>query len=351
VSRSSIALADPRTRLDLAFLEAPGGFAWWYADALDASGTGFVLIWSYGLPFIPGSPERPADHLPALNLALYREGRPDFYLLTRYRPEEVQHEGGLIRMDRSRFETAFDGERLRVRVNLDCDVPRGAPLLGQIELSGSVPRFASERGSPHLWSPLSPSAHCTARFSCGPRTLAFEGPAYHDFNASEVPLTDLGIERWSWGRLSGPGESAMIYYVLWRERGAPEAYAIELGEGRARVHREVHVEEEEPARGRYGLPYSRRLALSAAGAPLFSVRTVRVVEDGPFYLRSMVEFAGRAGLGFSEWVLPARIDVPWQRSFVRMRIHDRSGPNSWLLPLFSGSHGLSRIARLLGRRR
>jgi len=40
--------------LDRRLLEAPGGFAWWYLDALDARGDGLVVIWSFGLPFLPG---------------------------------------------------------------------------------------------------------------------------------------------------------------------------------------------------------------------------------------------------------------------------------------------------------
>lgn len=42
------------------------------------------------------------------------------------------------------------------------------------------------------------------------------------------------------------------------------------------------------------------------------------------------------GFGIYEFVQPGRIDLPWQRPFVRMRTHRVGDENSALLPLFSG---------------
>ena len=43
-------------------LDTPG-FAWWYLDVVDAEGTGLVLIWSFGLPFLPDPVARAGDRL------------------------------------------------------------------------------------------------------------------------------------------------------------------------------------------------------------------------------------------------------------------------------------------------
>ena len=77
-----IGLADPRGPLDRTLLDAPGGFAWWYMDAVDVHANGCVLIWSFGLPFLPGrgssarrgAPRTPRSD-PSLNIALYKEGK------------------------------------------------------------------------------------------------------------------------------------------------------------------------------------------------------------------------------------------------------------------------------------
>ena len=65
-----------------------------------------------------------------------------------------------------------------------------------------------------------------------------------------------------------------------------------------------------------------------------------LVDDGPFYLRFLVDAEdgvnGCRGRGFAERVVPANVDRPWQRPFVRMRTFATDGDNSMWLPLFSG---------------
>ena len=69
---------DPRFPAPEA-LTAPGGFVWWYLDLTDGAGNGVVLIWSFGLPFLPGyadaarkgQGQSPASR-PSLNVAVYK---------------------------------------------------------------------------------------------------------------------------------------------------------------------------------------------------------------------------------------------------------------------------------------
>ena len=49
-----LSLTSPDTPLDRTLLDVAGGFAWWYLDLVDERGDGLVLIWSFGLPFLPG---------------------------------------------------------------------------------------------------------------------------------------------------------------------------------------------------------------------------------------------------------------------------------------------------------
>ena len=67
------------------------------------------------------------------------------------------------------------------------------------------------------------------------------------------------------------------------------------------------------------------------------------VDEGPFYLRFMVdavcEITKERGHGIAELVKPDRIHIAPFQPFVRMRVHQVDGPNSFLLPLFTGAGG------------
>ncbi|MCA9549578.1 MAG: hypothetical protein KC933_06050 [Myxococcales bacterium] len=348
-------LADPSAPLPSTLLDAPGGFAWWYVDHLDEAGNGLVCIWSFGLPFLPGyldaarrgAPERPRAR-PSLNLALYAEGKPTFYLLQAYPEEEATWRGDTWRLGASRFHLEGEDGRRHLRAELDLPLPRGGRLRGLLALEGPTPvtEQADDPDHPHLWSPVTGPATLQADLHIGDEHHRLAGPAYHDRNGGTVPLDRLGIGRWTWGRFVTDG-STRIYYVLWPEAGGPpQAWGVELGaEGQVRRYPNLQVTLQDEVRARYGVRHPRRVTLHQGDAPWIDVRTEAVVDDGPFYLRTLVRDGDARGIG--EWVVPARVDRAWQRPFVRMRVHQPAGPNSMWLPLFAGP-AQGRLRRLLG---
>jgi carotenoid 1,2-hydratase len=369
-----ITLSDPRVPLDAAYLDAPGGFLWWYVDLLDDAGNGFVLIWSFGLPFLPGymqaarrsRPEAPRER-PSLNVALYRDGKPTFYLLQEYSRDDaewmVDGDRETWRFGRSRIESVMHAGNRTVSVALDCPVPAAkAPLTGEITLSGCVPRLrpsdAIHVGPRHEWCPVVGPAECRARFvyDAG-EELVVSGLAYHDRNGGDAPLDRLGIREWTWGRVVDAGALA-IHYVVWPEEvgAAPLAWSTYLAaDGEAHHVAHAALELEPAVRAVYGMRYVPQMSITSAGPAALgegrtSITTESIVDDGPFYLRTLTRTArsGRAHqLGFSEWVRPSRIDLDHHRPFVRMRVHDVEGPNSIWLPLFSGPRR-GRVKRLFG---
>ena len=100
------------------------------------------------------------------------------------------------------------------------------------------------------------------------------------------------------------------------------------------------------------LGWHRQIDVDATtlGGTRFTVTQNLPVDSGPFYLRFLVrgrDSAGQEGVGVSEVVAPARIDLAWMRAMVRLRVSsDR--PGSWLQPLFTGPMA-SRPARFLGQ--
>lgn len=345
------------------------GFLWWYLDLVDAHGNGVVLIWSWGLPFLPGRiharraqrPE-PAHTAPSLNVVCYRNHREDFYLLQRLAPEDAhwdQEADGhhTWRWGRTVISSSRESGQVCLRVALDVDVPTSSsPLRGTLNLRGPqrgpLPH-ATPPTSPHVWCPIVPLGWGEADLTQGTRRWQVQGRAYHDLNHSTVCLAHLGIDRWVWGR-AGDDQETWIYYLLWptHEQASPELHLLRhTPEGD--VHQTTpQVTLDAPLRKRgFGMRHVSDFTLDGGDLGSLRVHTEGVVDDGPFYLRSLTRVTlpdGREVAGVEEAVEPARIDLDRHRPLVRMRVHDTTGNNSFWLPLFSGPRE-GRWSRLLTR--
>ncbi len=359
-------LSPPDRALPPALAECPGGFAWWYVDILDHEGNGLVLIWSFGLPFLPGylaaardgAPELPAQR-PSLNLALYRRGRLAYYQLQEYAPDSCSWDGEEQRFGRSVLRSSVrDGQRV-MEAEICCDVPGGSETLqGVVRLEGPA-RRGTDEATPstlhtHDWSPLVGPARGQARFNLdGSSYFRLDGRGYHDRNGSASPFDRLNIHHWIWGR--APFEDReVIFYLLWpRGGGPPELHGLEIDERGFTYRSRLEARLSRKRRAVFGMPFWREVELRREGSPWLRVSLDNNVDDGPFYLR----FSGRAedrrgdtAPACVELVRPDRVDIGYQRPFVRMRVDQTAGSNSVLMPLFAGPGGgsLWRLARRLG---
>ncbi|HEX2203808.1 MAG TPA: hypothetical protein VHG91_10945 [Longimicrobium sp.] len=359
-----IDLGDTRAPVPPDVLRAPGGFAWWYADLVTPGGDGAVLIWSYGLPFLPGyasAARRGAGELPAsrpsVNLAVYRGGAPAFYLLQEHAPapEGEGRPAGVQEIGGCRFVRTFDGRYCTLGADLDLALPgTRARLTGTFRLRG-VARLSPESGpaadAPHLWTPMTGPAEGEVRLEVGGCPFVeLAGRAYHDRNHGRVPLHDLGIARWMWGRVP-LARTERIYYLLWPSSSAarPVCLGVEIGEDGETRRVEVEAELVRERRGLSGVARPERILLRAGRRPWLIVDHARTVEAGPFYLRLLSRGTtgeGESALGWSELCVPDRVDLPLHRPLVRMRVHRAQGPNSRWLPLFTGPRE-GRVGRLL----
>lgn len=355
---SLLTVAPPSPEFPRGVLDAPGGFMWWYADMIDAGGNGLVLIWSFGLPFLPGyagaarrgEPQKPQDR-PSLSVALFEAGKLVCYLLHEFDPGEAQWEGSHWRFGASTFDTVVvDGVR-SLHVELDCPLPGDQQLTGTVVLRG-VARLAStddRQELHHDWSPLTGPAEGRARLWAGDLAYTYDGRGYFDGNAGAKPLHDTGIAAWTWGRIPFEDHEA-IYYVLWRELDAsPQASGVIIdAEGQLR-RLQLAVDVESESLGLAGLRYPSRLRLSTIDGPWLSVTAQSRLDDGPFYLRYLIEAQGAAHdpvIGIGEYCRTDRIDLARHRPLVRMRVQRGDGDNSIWLPLFAGPRP-GRVQRLL----
>lgn len=347
--------------VDAALARAPGVFLWWYVDLVTPEGDGAVAIWSYGLPFLPGHAAGaragrpvPAASRPSVNLAVYRAGRPAFYLLQEHPPAPPEALAGLDleqRIGGCTFRREVREGRCTLDAALDLALPGGGRATGTLRLEGVARAGGGAGEGVHLWTPLTGPARGRLELSVDGRAFAtVEGRAYHDRNAGSVPLDALGIGRWMWGRVP-LADRERIYYLLWPSAGGPPlAMGIDVdGDGRtATVPLEVDLGPERTGFG--GVRRPERISLHHAGERWLEVRHRRVADAGPFYLRLLSEgmAGGERATGWSEVVVPARVDLARHRPFVRMRVHRVDGPNSPWLPLFAGPRE-GRAGRLLRR--
>ncbi|HEX6242906.1 MAG TPA: hypothetical protein VFZ61_18460, partial [Polyangiales bacterium] len=207
-------------------LASPGGFAWWYADLVDEQGRALVLIWSFGLPFLPGSRARalPTER-PALSLATYEDCRCTFYMLQTYAPDAASVESeGQVRLGDSRFRLVRTGRELALEAELDLPLPDGGRLRGAVTAHGAACLAPAAHGgasaSPQRWAPTLAAASGSAELRSEGYGFRLRGRAYVDANTSPQPLHELGIASWRWGRVALPGRDLIFYFVESERRRA-----------------------------------------------------------------------------------------------------------------------------------
>lgn len=350
-----------------------GGFLWWYLDLTDRRGNGAVVIWSYGLPFLPGYAEAArrgraprAEERPSLNVAVYEEGELDCYLLQEYSPDQVEWEpaSDVWIFGESRLRRERRDGSCRITADLDCPVPGASERLrGELTVTGTSwsPASTAEHGSEtnaHRWEPLALGGTGSMGLEFGDRSYEAQGRGYHDANGGTVPLHELGIRQWMWGRVPLP-DRELIYYILWSDddgEQASERFIFEVGaDGSVRRHDDIEVSLSDSRVNLGGMRWWRRLALDPgreSGLDEVALTHRGVVDSGPFYMRFLSSTDDEAAPtpGFSELIRPHRVDLGRHRPLVRMRVHD-AGPrpaarNSMWLPLFTGPKK-GRLARLI----
>lgn len=364
-----IQIGNAGCEMDTSFVRASGGFAWWYVDVVTPEGSGLVLIWSYGLPFLPGyaadarrgRPVLPSSR-PSVNLVLYENGSPIFYLLQEHGEQDAGWDGaGSVRIGGSHFRSFVQGDRRVVQVDLGCSVPgTQRRLTGTIRVEGAA-RRASPGGAadgagagdvPHEWTPLTGPATGDVALDFGGRPLVrFVGRAYHDRNGGRVPLHALGIAHWMWGRFP-LADRELIYYLLWPSDPAqpPRGIGVTIDEdGNTHIVEGLEVRLVGERRTLAGIPWFRQLRLLLDGRLWLDVRHRATVDSGPFYLRFLSEARnaeGESAVGWGEMCYPNRVDRALHRPFVRMRVHRAHRRSSLWVPLFSGPRS-GRIGRLM----
>jgi carotenoid 1,2-hydratase len=281
----------------------PGGYAWWYFDAVSDDGErALTAIFFLGSVFSPswaarlrrGEPARAEEHL-GVNLALYERGKKRAWVMSEYGARALGGVGDAgPRIGDSAIER--DGERLRVTIR-----ERSAPFLvalagvgarveGTIEVEPHARALdAVELGGPssderHLWHVLVPRARMRVRFSRP--DFAFDGVGYHDVNAGGGRL-ERAFSSWSWARFHEVDRTTIVYATHERS-GASRAVVVDAPDDKdgeaAAARAATLLPEGEHTELPWGLHMPRWFAVDDGGRTL-RCRPAQLLEAAPFYAR------------------------------------------------------------------
>jgi carotenoid 1,2-hydratase len=306
----------------------PGGYVWWYVDALSPSGDGLVCIFFAGSVFSPdyaarlGRGERalPGEHA-AVNLALYRGGRRVAWVMSEY--------GSLVateaRVAVGRSELWRDGGAFRIRLH-ERSAPLRLPVEGSIEAEPEAGAMApgiisaAGGGATHGWQVLAPRARVRARFRRP--AFALDGVGYVDRNWGDGRLEDA-FARWSWARFHGPRRTTIVYALVDRDgrRRAFSAEAAAGDEGGAPVE-ETPAPEGGTRRAAWGLTLP--LGFGAGAPERLRVAPDELLEQAPFYARYRARLVERGlpveALGMGEHLDLDRFRSPFIRFLLRYKM-------------------------------
>jgi carotenoid 1,2-hydratase len=303
------------------------GYSWWYLDALSDDGRhGITLIAFLGSVFSPyyararrrqGEAVDPMAHC-AINVALYAAGGqsvPTGWAMTERNAPCVRRSAMRLQIGPSVLQ--WEGDTLCVSLD-EITSPWPARIRGEVRLRADQRLGACyplDPGGHHHWCPIAPCARVDVALEHP--AMRWSGTGYMDANHGERPL-EQDFARWDWSRAAlARGGSAVLYDVTGAD-GARRALALRFdGRGRAKPF-------EPPAP--VSLPSTRWHVLRGTRAdPGAPPRVVRMLEDGPFYARSVLatRLCGEAVTAVHESLSLQRFSAPWVQLLLPFRMRRR----------------------------
>ena len=256
----------------------PGGYRWWYVDALSDDGRyGLTLIAFVGSVFSPyyawSGYRTPADHV-AINVALYAPGAKR-WAMTERGARRLHRDAAALTIGPSALR--WDGDTLVATID-EVAAPIPARIRGTVRLTPlatTSTAFDLDPAGRHRWRPIAPRARIEVAMERP--GVRWSGTGYLDSNCGTEPLAD-GFADWDWSRAHRARDTVVLYDGVRRD-GSAFALALRIGDDGAVEH--------VAAPPRFRLPTSAWRMARGTRADAGSVATIaRTWEDSPFYARS-----------------------------------------------------------------
>lgn len=305
----------------------PGGYAWWYVDAVSDDGAhGLTIIMFVGSVFSSryaqarrrGDAE--AERFCAVNVALYDlQGGRHVWAMNEHASfardaEHLRVGNSTIRWRDGSLELVLDEVQTRFFGRA------GAPLRGRVHLRPTAvfgPCVELDRWQDpprHRWYPVAP--HARIEVELEQPQLSFAGSGYHDVNEGDEGL-EHGFSSWNWSRCD-VGDATLIAYDVIDPTGCEHARAWRFDPA-ARTVEDLPSTALGPA---CGLPRSRwGVARSIRCDPGHTPTLRRTLEDTPFYSRNLIDVhaLGREAVAVHESISLHRFARAWVRFLLRFK--------------------------------
>lgn len=305
---------------------APGGYRWWYIDALSDDGQhGLTVIVFIGSVFSPyyaaarrsaaGGLADPTNHC-AVNVALYDRRGGHRWAMTERGRADLQRSEAHLQIGPSAL--AWSGDTLTLTLD-EITVPWPSRIRGTVRLRAPAwtPHpLALDSAGRHHWSVLAPCAQVDV--ALGSPGLTWSGPAYMDSNWGSESL-ERGFLRWDWSRARLRDDSTVVFYDVLRADGTQACWGRRFDASGASVLQAAPDSAPLPRTG-WGV---QRHARSDEGR---AARVAATLENGPFYARSLVEaqWFGEPVTAFHESVSLQRFDARWVQTLLPFRMPRRA---------------------------
>jgi carotenoid 1,2-hydratase len=259
----------------------PGGYAWWYVDAVSDDGRhALTLIAFIGSVFSPYyawansfGRRGEAENFCAMNVALYGPGGA--WAMTERGRKKLQRDAGRLQIGPSAF--VWDGNALTAEIE-EIAVPIPRQVRGVVRLIPQALQarsFVLDSAGRHRWRPIAPAARVEVVFE--KPGMDWRGHGYFDSNEGDAPLGE-DFSAWHWSRAASGGE---VFYDAKRLDGTELALALRMNS-----QGEAFEFEPPPMRDLPGTRWRvKRKTRADAGGEL---RVLQTLEDAPFYARSKI---------------------------------------------------------------
>ena len=217
---------DARPRFDEEI--APGGYGWWYVDALSADRrhglTIIAFIGSVFSPYYKRSGRHDPENHSSLNVALY--GPKARWTMTERGRGSLSRDENNLQIGPSHVRWAGDHLEIDI-VERDKRLfnPFRRKVRGKVRVYPEIANptaFALDPAQHHLWHCLSPRAHVEVQMT--EPDISWSGNAYLDSNFGKESL-EQGFRVWHWSR-AHVSENAVVCYEGIRRDGSGFASSI-----------------------------------------------------------------------------------------------------------------------------